>query len=66
MHYENPTDNTLSITFDDEKTDEKKIVRALIIGGVVPRNWPPGSEGAPVSPSPPVSYGPPQRNADYR
>jgi hypothetical protein len=42
------TNNTLSVTYDDQQTDEKRIVRALISGGVVPRNVPPGTDLPPV------------------
>jgi len=34
IRLENPVDNKIIITFDDQKTDEEKIARALLIGGV--------------------------------
>lgn len=35
IHFGRPADNTVAITFDDQKTDEEKIVQALTGGGVV-------------------------------
>jgi hypothetical protein len=35
IRFGSPADNTVSITFDDEKTDEEKILQALAAGGVV-------------------------------
>jgi hypothetical protein len=34
IRFGSPAENTISITFDDEKTDEGKISQALEIGGV--------------------------------
>jgi copper chaperone CopZ len=43
----NPAENTISITFDDQKTDEKKIIQALEMGGVaLPGNKTP-AQGSP-------------------
>lgn len=35
IRFESPAENVVSITFDDQKTDEDKIVQALAGGGVV-------------------------------
>lgn len=50
IRFENPTDNTLSITFDDQTTDEEQIVQALTGGGVVL----PGKQTP--TPGPVISY----------
>jgi len=34
IRLENPVENRIVITFDDQKTDEEKITQALLIGGV--------------------------------
>jgi hypothetical protein len=34
IRLENPVENRIVITFDDQKTDEKKIAQALFIGGI--------------------------------
>jgi len=44
-----PAENTVRITFDDQKTDEKRIVQALELGGVaIPGNKTP-AQGSPFS-----------------
>jgi copper chaperone CopZ len=34
IRFEKPVENRISVTFDDQKTDEEKIVQALVKGGV--------------------------------
>ena len=34
IRFGSPAENTISITFDDQKTDEEKIAQALDMGGV--------------------------------
>jgi len=34
IRFGSPAKNTISITFDDQKTDEEKITQALDVGGV--------------------------------
>ena len=35
-----PAENQISVTFEDQRTDEEKIVRALVEGGVTVREKP--------------------------
>jgi len=47
IRFGSPAENTVSITFDDQKTDEEKIVQALEMGGVaLPGNKTP-AQGSP-------------------
>ncbi len=47
IRFGSPAENTVSITFDDQKTDEEKIVQALETGGVaLPGNKTP-AQGSP-------------------
>jgi hypothetical protein len=34
VRFANPAENKISITYDDQKTDEEKITQALLDGGV--------------------------------
>jgi hypothetical protein len=46
--FNNPTENTIRIIFEDQKTDEEKIVQALVKGGVaIPGKSTPESETPP-------------------
>ncbi|EKD22258.1 MAG: hypothetical protein ACD_87C00079G0002 [uncultured bacterium] len=45
IRFGSPAENTVSITFDDRKTDEKKVIQALEMGGVaLPGNKTPAQE----------------------
>jgi hypothetical protein len=47
IRFGSPAENTISITFDDLKTDKEKIVQALEMGGVtLPGNKTP-AQGSP-------------------
>jgi len=44
------TESTVGITFDDQKTDEKRIIQALELGGVaLPGRKTPVTQGSPFS-----------------
>jgi hypothetical protein len=45
ISFDNPAENMIRIIFEDQKTDEEKIVRALVRGGVaIPGKSTPDSE----------------------
>jgi len=47
IRFGSPAENTVSITFDDQKTDEEKIVQALEMGGVVLQGKQTPAQGSP-------------------
>jgi copper chaperone CopZ len=49
IRFGSPAENTISITFDDQKTDEEKIVQALDTGGVVLQGKQTPAEASPFS-----------------
>jgi copper chaperone CopZ len=48
IRFGSPAENTVSITFDDQKTDEEKIVQALDMGGVVLQGKQTPPQGSPL------------------
>jgi copper chaperone CopZ len=48
IRFGSPAENTVSITFDDQKTDEEKIVQALDMGGVVLQGKQTPAQGSPL------------------
>ena len=47
IRFGSPVENTVSITFDDQKTDEEKIVQALETGGVALQRKQTPAQGSP-------------------
>jgi hypothetical protein len=47
IRFGSPAENVVSITFDDQKTDEEKIVQALDTGGVVLQGKQTPAQGSP-------------------
>ena len=48
INFGRPAENTVRITFDDQTTDEKKIIQALELGGVaLPGKKTPATQGSP-------------------
>lgn len=49
IRFGSPAENTISIIFDDQKTDEEKIAQALDVGGIALQEKQTPAEASPFS-----------------